>query len=68
METHQIEIGKTYTYYPPPEHVGDNLHFPAKVEAVSKRVRVRVFMAGAEDGVVRHVSAKRLTEQQGALL
>jgi hypothetical protein len=55
------EIGKRYTYYPDPENKGDNLHFPAIVEDVGRRVRVRVFMNGAE--VVRYVSPKKLEEQ-----
>lgn len=67
MEISQVEIGAQYTYYPPKEHADDNRHYPAKVEAVAKRVRVRIFMAGAEGGIVRSVSAKRLAIQ-GELL
>jgi hypothetical protein len=64
MELHQVEIGKRYTYSPPKECKDDNLHFPAVVEAVAKRVRVRIFMEGKPGGVLRSVSAKRLTIQE----
>lgn len=60
MRLDEVEIGKQYTYFPPKEREDDNRHFPAVVEAVNKRVRVRIFMEGAADGVVRSVSAARL--------
>lgn len=62
MKLDEIEIGRQYTYYPPKETADDNRHFPALVEAVAKRVRVRIFMEGAEGGVLRSVSAARLED------
>ena len=67
MELEQVVIGEQYTYYPPKEREDDNRHFPATVEAVAKLVRVRIFMEGAPDGVVRSVSAKRLAIQESLL-
>lgn len=60
MKLNDIQIGQRYTYYPPPENSSDLRHFPAVVEAIRKRVKVKVFMEGAEQGVMKHVSAKRL--------
>lgn len=67
MELEQVQVGEQYTYYPPKEHANDNRLFPATVEAVAKRVRVRIFMEGAADGVVRSVSAKSLAIQHELL-
>lgn len=50
MELKDVVVGGCYTYYPPKEHCDDNRHFPAVVEAVGKRVRVRIFLLGAEGG------------------
>lgn len=50
MKLEDIKIGAQLTYFPPEQSVGDNLHFPATVEAVGRRVRVRVFMAGGGAG------------------
>ncbi|MDX1252180.1 MAG: hypothetical protein IDH49_08055 [Gammaproteobacteria bacterium] len=63
MKIDQVRVGVKCTYFPPKENVDDNRHFPVVVEAVGNRVRARVFMAGAEDGVIRNVSAKRLEVQ-----
>lgn len=63
MKLSEIQIGQQYTYYPPPEHSADLRHFPAIVEAIGKLVKVKVFMEGAEQGVLKHVSAKRLVTQ-----
>ena len=51
MELQQVEIGKQYTYFPPKEHADDNRHFPALVEAIAKRVRVRIFMEARRTGL-----------------
>jgi len=67
LELSEIKIGEQYVYYPPKENVDDNRHFPAKVEAVADRVRVRIFMESAPDGVLCSVSARRL-EMQHELL
>ena len=59
-----ITAGEKLVYYPPPINQDDRRHFPALVEAVTpRRVRVRIFMEGAPDGVVRSVSSKRLRRQ-----
>lgn len=63
MKLSDIQLGQQYTYYPPPQHSTDLRHFPAIVEAIGKRVKVKVFMEGAEQGVMKHVSAKRLVTQ-----
>lgn len=63
MDLAKVQVGARYTYYPPKTTVDDNSHFPAVVDDVKKTVKVRIFMAGAPDGVVRRVSAKRLADQ-----
>ena len=67
MKADQLSVGQKCTYYPSAGAVDDNLHFPAIVEFIGKRVRVRIFMAGAEDVVIRNVSAKRLANQYDLL-
>lgn len=59
-----INIGQSVTYYPPPIDKADNRHFPAIVEAIGKRVKIRAFMLGEEAGEVVYVSQKRLVTGQ----
>lgn len=63
MKLEQVKIGEKYTFFPKKEAVDDNRHFPCEVVDVKRLVRVRIFMQGAEDGVLRSVSAKRLQQQ-----
>lgn len=50
MKLDQVRVGEKYTYYPRTECDSENRHFPAVVERVEKRVRVRIFMEGAPEG------------------
>ena len=63
-------IGLKCIYLPIKKHVDDNLHFPAIVEGIGKkgRLKIRVFMLGAEKGVVRLVSKSRIYFNLGGLL
>lgn len=72
MRIEDIKPGWRYTYFPPKEHVNDNLHPVACVDekhhlTMSKRVRVTLFYAGAETGKRRCVSPKRLADQPALL-
>jgi len=58
MKIADIEIGKTYTYWPP-QGAEDNLHFPAEVVEIGKLVKVRIRRVEGE--CLRSVSARRLT-------
>lgn len=60
MKIAEVQIGQTYTYWPP-QGAEDNLHFPAEVIEIGKRVKVRVKTAEGE--CLRHVSARRLVAQ-----
>ena len=66
MDISKVIVGNRYSYYPPSK-VGENLHFPAVVEAVGKTVKVRLTMNGDGNGVVRHVHAWRLSDQADLL-
>ena len=53
--------GETVTFYPP-QNEGDNLHWPAVVEGLTKcGVKIRVF--DSPDGTLKTVSEKRLARQ-----
>lgn len=54
-----IKVGDKLVYVPK-QNKDDNLHWPAVVEAIARRVRCRIFMENAEAGVIRYVSKKRL--------
>lgn len=63
-----LKIGEWYSYFPPKVSEEDNRHFPALIEAIgARRVRVRILMAGAPNGVIKSVSARRLVVQGGVL-
>jgi hypothetical protein len=59
----KIRKGDRLTYFPPKASQHDNRHYPAIVEAVRPRIRVRVFFDGAPEGVTRYVSANELAGQ-----
>ena len=63
MDADKIEVGQRLTYYPHPQDSCDLLHFPALVEKVGKRLKVKIFMDSAPEGVTKYVSAKRLVIQ-----
>lgn len=42
MDLSDVQVGKTYIYYPPKETIDDNRHWPATVLEIGKRVRVRL--------------------------
>lgn len=60
MKKDEVQVGRTYTYWPP-QNQEDNLHFPAEVVEIGARVKVRVMTAAGER--IRHVSARRLVAQ-----
>jgi hypothetical protein len=64
MEISKIKVGKTYSYYPPTRGAKSNQHFPAVAEAIgTSRVRIRYFMEGAEQGIIRNVASTSLADQ-----
>lgn len=58
MKIAEIQVGQTYTYWPP-QNAEDNLHFPAEVVEIGKLVKVRIRRNEGE--CLRSVSARRLT-------
>lgn len=58
MKIAEVQVGQTYTYWPP-QGAEDNLHFPAEVVEIGKLVKVRIRRAEGE--CLRSVSARRLT-------
>ena len=63
MERGELRVGETYTYYPPKERVEDNVHYPAEVLEIGRRM-IKVRLAGLElKKNVRYVGAKRLLPQ-----
>ena len=60
MSRDKIEVGMLCIYYPKKIVHSDNLHFPALVEGVGKRIKLRIFMEGRENGIVITASAKRI--------
>lgn len=66
MKIEEVKVGERYTFFPKKESADDSRHFPCEVVYVKKLVRVRIFMLGAEEEVLRSVSAKRL-QQHGEL-
>lgn len=60
-----VKAGDWCAYYPTKD---DSYHLPALVEGVGDRIRVRVFVAGTEAGVVRRVVPWRLVPQRDMFL
>lgn len=62
-----MQVGDKVTFYPA-QNECDNLHFPAVIEAIGSRIKIRVY--GTEfpkEGAVKHVSKKRLAYQPDIL-
>lgn len=63
-------LGLKCIYLPIKKSAEDNLHFPGIVEGIGKngRIKIRVFMLGADEGVLRWLSKSRVYFNQDELL
>lgn len=60
MQREQLTTGMHVTYYPANQTAEDNLHFPAVVRAIARRITIALFSAEHPTGRLLAVSHRSL--------